>query len=148
MSIFSEWNINVILRNEIKKNQERISELENMLSIIERNSDKQTVNLSLAKEILGKENEIDLLKKKADELKDSSDKLIELSKEESSEFASIKFQYFKLLKENQITEMNLTGAKKGYELAVSLYKQANEENIQLKKKLEQNERENRIIEKS
>lgn len=91
MSIFSEWNINVILRNEIKKNQERISELENMLSIIERNSDKQTVNLSLAKEILGKENEIDLLKKKADELKERSDKLIELSKEESSEFASISF---------------------------------------------------------
>ena len=99
MSIFSEWKINVKLRNEIKNNQERISELENMLSTIERNSDKETVNLSHAKEILEKEKEIDLLKKKADELKERSDKLIELSKEESSEFASIKFKYFKLLKE-------------------------------------------------
>jgi len=112
MSIFSEWKINVKLRNEIKNNQERISELENMLSTIERNSDKETVNLSHAKEILEKEKEIDLLKKKADELKERSDKLIELSKEESSEFASIKFKYFKLLKENQITEMNLTGANR------------------------------------
>lgn len=52
MSIFSEWKINVKLRNEIKNNQERISEIENMLSTIERNSDKETANLSLAKEIL------------------------------------------------------------------------------------------------
>lgn len=147
MSIFSEWKINLNLRNEIKKYQERISELEGILSVIKRNSKEELINLSLAKEILAKEKEIAMLKKKFDELKAWTNKIIEQSKKDSSEFASIKFKYFKLLKENQITEMNLTGANKGYELAVSIYKQVNEENIQLKKKLEHYERQNRIIEK-
>lgn len=147
MSIFSEWKLNRNLRNEIKKRDERISELEEIISVVTRNSKTEPVNLSLIKEISEKDKEYDLLAKNFDELKLWSDKILELGKQDSSELASIRFRYFKLLKENKIMELNLTGANKGYEFAISLYKKVTEENNNLKKKLEKYERENQFIQK-
>jgi hypothetical protein len=136
MNIFSEWKKNKMLKKQMEECNFRLAELEDKLKKVMDSAGNGNIIDNLTNELSRKEKDLNRLKVEFDKLKEWSGRLLEISKKESSELAYVKFRYFNLIKENQNTEMNLTGFEKNYAFALNRFEQLREENLKLKNELE------------
>ena len=140
MGMFKEWEKNIFLNKQIKEYKTKIRELESIIEIIKRNSKDEKINENLLKEILHKDKEFKNLFREYESLREWTNRLLTISKEESSELTYIKFRYFNILKDHRILEMNLVGADKSLAFANNRFEQIREENQILKEKLREYEK--------
>jgi len=144
MGIFNEWKIKGILKKENEELRNKISELEEKIEMIECNNKIGPIHISLLNEIKKRNNELFVLKREFENIKEYSHRILGISMQEASELARVKFRYFDLINDNRITVMNLVGAQKSEEFAFAQFERLRDEIASLRLRLAKYEKKDKV----
>lgn len=135
MGIIKEWSENKKLRNEIEQLRQKIEMLSNTIQLIKDKSEKGELIDNLILENKKIEKELFKIRREYDSLKEWSQRILEISKKESSELTYYKFHYFYLQKEHQQILWALNATKIENDFALTRFESVRDENAVLKEKL-------------
>jgi len=135
MGLFSKWKKRRELIKQAEHYKNKAEQLENQIAILLQNSNQGDKLKSLLEDFEHLQKDFLELNREYEKLKEWSQRILEISKEESAELASLKFRFFKLTKEHDQFKRAYTGASKEADFALSQFERLREENAILKSKL-------------
>jgi chromosome segregation ATPase len=142
MGFFSKWKKHRELSKQAEHYKNKAEELENRIAILLRNSRDGNQSKSLLEDFERLQKDFLELNREYEKLKEWSQRILEISKEESSELASLKYRFFKLTKEHEQFKRAYTGASKELDFAFAQFDRLRDENEILKAKLRKYEGKN------